>query len=162
MSERYFAYGSNLCIDQMIERTGPIRQGAERPIVARLANHRLVFNMRGDGGQVFANLMCPGTGVLGVVYSCSPETLQIMDSYEKGYERRRVRVEMENGAELDAVTYFAKTEHVGNASQPSAEYLQKILRGARLHGLPAEYMQEIEAIAKAIVEDCTCIPDSRA
>jgi gamma-glutamylcyclotransferase len=149
MSERYFAYGSNLWIDQMIERTGPIRQGADRPRVARLPNYRLVFNMQGDEGQVFANLMCPGKGLLGVVYSCSPETLIKMDAYEKGYERGDVRVVLENGDELNAVTYFAKIAHVGNGSQPSAEYLQRVLGGARQHGLPDAYIREIEAMAKA-------------
>jgi gamma-glutamylcyclotransferase len=149
MSERYFAYGSNLWIDQMIGRTGPVRQGADRPRVARLPDHRLVFNMHGDDGQVYANLMCPGKGVFGVVYYCSPETLTKMDAYEKGYERRHVRVVLENGDELKAVTYFAETAHVGNASQPSAEYLQRVLDGASQHGLPEAYIREIEAMAKA-------------
>jgi gamma-glutamylcyclotransferase len=152
MSERYFAYGSNLWIDQMIERTGPIRQGAERPRIARLPDYRLVFNMRGDDGQVFANLMRPGNGVLGVVYYCSPETLQTMDAYEKGYERRQVRVELANDAELNAVTYFAETARIGNCSRPSAEYLQKILRGARQHGLPDAYIRKIETMATAMKE----------
>src|SRR5271165_5547604 len=112
MNEWYFAYGSNLSLDQMVERTGPI--GSERPRVARLHNYQLIFNMHGDNGQVYANLMCPGPGVLGVVYRCSPEALRKMDTYEQGYERGLVRVVLENGDVLDAVTYFAKTSCVGN------------------------------------------------
>jgi gamma-glutamylcyclotransferase len=147
MSEWYFAYGSNLWIDQMTERTGPIRKGADAPRVARLANHRVVFNMHGGDGHVFANIMSPGEGVLGVVYRCSPESLRQLDTYEQGYERGHVQVVLENGERLDAVTYFAKPAHVGNCSQPSAAYLQRILDGARQHGLPSAYIQGLEAMA---------------
>jgi gamma-glutamylcyclotransferase len=149
MSEWYFAYGSNLSIDQMIARTGPIRQGAGRPRVAQLPNYRLVFNMQGEDGQAFANVMSPGKGVHGIVYSCSSEALIKMDAFEKGYRRGPVRVVLENGSELDAVTYFAEAANVAYGLEPRADYLQKILRGARQHGFPEIFIQEIEAIAKA-------------
>jgi gamma-glutamylcyclotransferase len=149
MSEWYFAYGSNLWIDQMVERTGPIRQGDGRPRIAWLRNYRLTFNMQGEDGQVFANLMSPGQGVLGVVYRCSSEALLRMDQYEKGYERRQVQIVLENGVELNAVTYIAQTSQTEGVSQPSAEYLQRILRGARQHGLPEAYIKEIQAVAIA-------------
>ena len=149
MSKAYFAYGSNLWIDQMVARIGPIRQGAGRPRIARLPNYRLTFNMQGEDGQVFANLMSPGQGVLGVVYRCSSEALLRMDQYEKGYERRQVQIVLENGVELNAVTYIAQTSQTEGVSQPSAEYLQRILRGARQHGLPEAYIKEIQAVAIA-------------
>jgi gamma-glutamylcyclotransferase len=69
-----------------------------------------------------------------------------MDAFEKGYERRQVRVVLANGEELTAVTYFAMTTLVENIRQPAAAYLQKILRGAKQHGLPEGYIREIEAI----------------
>ena len=53
----YFAYGSNLWRDQKQDRTGAIRQGDERPRIARLADHRLAFNKRGARGELFANIM---------------------------------------------------------------------------------------------------------
>ena len=152
MSELYFAYGSNLWIDQLVERIGLVSQGAGRPRVARLPNYRLTFNMLWDDGQVFANLTSPGTGVFGVVYSCSEESLLIMDAYEKGYERRNVRVVLENGDELNATTYFAEAVYVANSSEPRAEYLQKILAGAKHHGLPDAYIREIEATAKLTIK----------
>jgi gamma-glutamylcyclotransferase len=131
----------------MTARTGPIRQGADRPRVARLDNYRVVFNMHGGDGQVYANIMSPGDGVLGVVYCCTPETLRKLDAYEEGYERRHVEVVLENGDKLEAVTYFAKPAHVGDCSQPSADYLQRILAGARQHGLPEAYIRGLEARA---------------
>ena len=65
MTVWYFAYGSNLWIEQVVARTGPVRLGAERPRIVRLENHRLVFNMQsrrpGDPDVVYANIE-PGSG----------------------------------------------------------------------------------------------------
>src|SRR6266404_4645390 len=127
MSELYFAYGSNLWIDQMIERTGPIPKGAARPRIAWLANYRLVFHMRGDDGEVYANLISPGNGVYGVIYECGPDSLLTLDEFETGYDRREFRVVLENGEERKAIAYFARAAHVGDESPPSDAYLQRIL-----------------------------------
>src|SRR6202035_279355 len=105
MNEWYFAYGSNLWIDQMAARTGPIGQGDDRPRVALLPDHRLVFNMQGNDGQVYANLERPGEGVIGVIYCCSAAALDKLDAYESGYERRPVQVTDEGGISLEAVAY---------------------------------------------------------
>src|SRR5579862_7035065 len=112
MSELYFAYGSNLWLDQMVKRTGPIRQGEDRPRIARLPGHRLSFNVRGENNQVFANVRSPGKRVRGVVYCCSLEALEKLDAYEHGYERRRVLVERADGETLEAFTYMARPENV--------------------------------------------------
>lgn len=48
----YFAYGSNLFVDQKEERTGRSRQA----IRSRLSSYRFAFNKRGGGGQVYANI----------------------------------------------------------------------------------------------------------
>lgn len=149
MDERYFAYGSNLWIEQMVARTGPLRDGADRPRIARLADHRLAFNMHWDDGQVFANLAQPGNGVYGVVYTCSPKSLTRLEAFEAGYERGNVRVILEDGVPLNAFAYFAKAAYVGDDARPAVAYLQKILSGARQHGLPDAYIREIEAGAVA-------------
>lgn len=144
MSEWYFAYGSNLWTDQMAERTGPILTDENRPRRAALAHYRLIFNMRGDDGQVFANIQSPGKGVLGVVYRLSPEALTRLDGYEGGYERRRVCVNTGNGEQLEAFTYIAEPPNVVYGRRPAADYLRRIVTGARQHGLPEAYIQEIE------------------
>ena len=150
MSDWYFAYGSNLSIEQMIERTGLILPGERRARIARLPGFRLAFNMRGDDGQVYANITHPGKGVLGVIYRCGPEALEKLDAYEIGYERRLVRVVTEDEETLDAVAYVVKPEFVTNEQKPSGEYLSRIVTGARQHGLPATYVREIEAIAAGV------------
>ncbi len=149
MNERYFAYGSNLCVEQMEKRVGVICQGDDRPTIARLANYRLAFNMYGDDGQVFANIVSGGDGVVGVVYTLSSESLLSLDAYEAGYQRQHVDVALNDGGICDAIAYIARAEHVGRESAPSAAYLQRILAGARRHGLPEATLREIEAAALA-------------
>ena len=144
MSDWYFAYGSNLWIDQMAKRTGPLGEGENRPRRAQLSNYRLVFNMRGECGQVFANIVSPGKGVLGVLYYCAPEALARLDEYEQGYDRARVVVTAENGEQVVAFTYIAEPAHRASGGRPSAEYLLRIVTGARQHGLPDAYISEIE------------------
>jgi cation transport regulator ChaC len=143
----YFAYGSNLRIDQKEARTGPIRQGHQRPRIARLPDYRLAFNKRGNGGVVYANVVAsPGAEVFGVVYRCNPESMRKMDAKEIGYERKTVKVTADNGEALEAVTYVAKPEYVCPGGAPPKEYLARILKGAREHGLPEGYIKSIEAL----------------
>jgi gamma-glutamylcyclotransferase len=145
MDHWYFTYGSNLLSDQMVARTGPIRTGDERPRIARLPNYRLVFNVLGDDGCIYANIAQPGNGVLGVVYRCGEDALEKLDEYEHEYERQEVVVIDGNGIDLVALVYIAKPEHVTVGGAPSAAYLRKIVTGAREHGLPEEYIRAIEA-----------------
>jgi gamma-glutamylcyclotransferase len=148
MDEWYFAYGSNLWIDQMAARTGPIGQGDDRPRIARLPDHRLVFNMQGENGQVYANVERPGEGVIGVIYRCSSAAFDKLDGYERGYERRRILVMDEEGLSLEAVTYVAREDRIASGGKPSEEYLERIVRGARQHGLPEAYVRAIEISAR--------------
>src|SRR4051812_19256589 len=103
MESWYFAYGSNLWKDQMIERVGAVNYGEQGPRIAALANHRLVFQHLESGGPAFANIVSPGTGVLGVVYRCTAEQLDLLDRYESSYERRKIEVTDEAGEALSAV-----------------------------------------------------------
>lgn len=145
MTVWYFAYGSNLWIEQVVARTGPVRLGAERPRIVRLENHRLVFNMQsrrpGDPDVVYANIE-PGSGeVLGVVYCFDAEALRKMDVYEAGYRRQQVAVQvLETGERLDAIAYIAEPANVTQGRTPDDAYVQRIVRGARQHGLPAAYI----------------------
>jgi cation transport regulator ChaC len=114
VSEWYFAYGSNLWMDQVVERTGPIGQGDDRPRIALLANYRLVFNMQDGRGEVFANIMAGGDGVAGVVYRLTHEALERMDQYEQGYHRKRVHVSFQNGELIEAVNLCRRAGECGS------------------------------------------------
>ncbi len=147
MESWYFAYGSNLWIEQMIERIGAIGQGDRRPKVAHLANHRLVFQHLDGGGPAFANILCPGDGVLGVVYRCSPAALEKLDHYEQGYERQPITVTDHQGEVIHAIAYVIRPTPGVQIGKPSAEYLQRILTGAKQHGLPEAYIAAVIARA---------------
>jgi hypothetical protein len=62
------------------------------------------------------------------------------------YHRRQIRVRVDSGDELEAVTYVAGEAFIDDSLTPSAEYLQTILRGAREHGLPDDYIHGLEAL----------------
>lgn len=145
----YFAYGSNLATDQKENRTGRIRE-AKR---ARLDGHRIAFNKRGSDGTGKANIV-PDSGrtVWGVVYRVSPAALDQMDIHEGvaggHYRRSAVRVRCESGNEADAVTYVAGHAFLDDSLTPAPDYVQTILRGARGHHLPEDYIRDIEEAAR--------------
>jgi len=150
----YFAYGSNLWIDQKENRTSAIRTGADRPRIARLADHRFAFNKRGSKGQVYANVLpCPGEEVLGVVYRCKQSTVDTMSEYEGGYDRKSVQVIIDDGSRVEAITYVAMEKDVVDNARPSDEYLSRILTGAAQHGLPQNYIEKIKLLASACKGD---------
>jgi gamma-glutamylcyclotransferase len=143
VSEWYFAYGSNLWMEQVVARTGLILPGDHRPRIARLADYRLVFNMQDGPGEVFANIVPGGDGVVGVVYRLGHDALDRMDRYEQGYLRTRVHVSIQDGDLNEVVTYVADSATVVDGGRPSAEYLRRIVTGARQHGLPEEYIRSL-------------------
>lgn len=143
----YFAYGSNLLKDQMMERTGAIGSVEHPPRIARLENHRLVFERLEDTGPAFANIRSPGDGVLGVVYRCSQAELERLDHFEQGYERQTIEVTDQQDEVLAAAAYIISPSQSAGFARPENEYLARIVAGARQHGLPESYVHQIIAIA---------------
>ena len=117
------------------------------PQVVQLPNHRLAFNMQGRCGEVFANLVTPGDGVLGVTYRCSPTALGLLDEFEAGYDRVSVQVFPGQAIPYFAIAYVAKPERIYNYGRATADYLRRIVVGARQHGLPEDYIRRIKAWA---------------
>ncbi|MCS6897348.1 MAG: gamma-glutamylcyclotransferase [Nitrospira sp.] len=146
MSEQwYFAYGSNLLREQMVKRTK--ENGEARR--ARLDGYRLVFNKQGGDGTGKANIIPDHGGtVWGAVYRCSPNALNDLDRCEGvsggHYTRKKVRVRVDSGEAVEAIAYMAGNQFINNELRPSQEYLEIILRGAREHDLPDEYIRRLE------------------
>jgi gamma-glutamylcyclotransferase len=139
----YFAYGSNLLSEQMVRRTGPLGEGPLRPRIAHLAGYRLVFQHLSADGPAYANIVQPGSGVIGVVYRCPLAGLDVLDRYERGYERQTLRVIDVDGQALDAIAYVITPAPPVRDGKPSGKYLEKIITGARQHGLPEGYVASI-------------------
>ena len=155
----YFSYGSNLDPDQMRERCPAFRVAG----LAALHDYQLVFPLysyRWDGGVASVQLH-HGDTVWGVVYELTDEDLAALDGFEgyRGsgnqhnlYERQVVMVDLtrpDDGSvprRVRAVTYFPRRS---NPSPPTRRYLDTILRGARQHRLPEEYVEKLAAIPAA-------------
>ena len=144
----YFAYGSNLSIDRKQHRTDAIRQA----IRCRLPGYRLAFNKQHPVHNRCANIVADNDGVVwGVIYLCNAEAMRKLDRNEGvstgDYKRLPVAVVTDAGEEIAAVAYIAGERFVCNEGQPTQEYLDHVLVGAREHGLPEPYITAIQRIA---------------
>lgn len=147
MGSWYFAYGSNLLKDQVIQRIGSIGLVEHPPRIASLANHRLVFQPLEPGGHAFANIRSPGEGVMGVVYRLSQIDLDKMDHFERGYERQAIQVTDQHGEVLAAIAYVVISSPTASLGKPQEDYLARIITGARQHALPDSYINQVLASA---------------
>ncbi|MDR7415266.1 MAG: gamma-glutamylcyclotransferase family protein [Armatimonadota bacterium] len=140
----YFAYGSNLDSDRLHKRIGRDRVDSK---VGYLRDYRFAFNKKGNDGSGKANIVPRGgSQVWGAVYRLTSAELSYLDRCEGvpgHYERRQVEVMTREGEIIHAQTYIANREKVSAGLRPTREYLDHILKGAKEHGLPAEYVEEI-------------------
>lgn len=146
MPRWYFAYGSNLLRRQLYLRTGAPHADAPPPRGAWLPGYRLAFNMLGEDRCIYANIVAPGDGVPGVLYPLTGAGFATLDHFEQGYARLEVVVNDDSGAPCTATTYVALAEHVVPTGSPTRPYLERIIVGARDHGLPKEHIQFLENV----------------
>ena len=144
----YFAYGSNLLVDQKVERTGAIRTSVR----CRLPAHRFAFN-KSAAPKVgaYANVVPDeSAAVWGVAYLCDEAAIAALDSHEGvsggHYRHEDVEVVTDAGEVLRALTYVAGDDHVCEECRPRADYLDKILDGAHHHQLPEDYIEMLEVL----------------
>lgn len=127
----YFAYGSNLCVQQMARRC----PGACDPRPAVLPDHDWLINQRG-----FATVE-PSTGarVHGVLWHVTDTDLATLDSAEGvpvRYRRDRLTVQLGDGG-AEAWVYI---DHRVEPGPPRPGYLERIIDGALHHGLPQRWI----------------------
>ena len=146
----YFAYGSNLDPDQMRERC-PAHQLVG---VAMLRDHKLIFPLFSEdwGGGVVSVQLSHGKDVWGVLYDLSEDDLRALDAHEgfhapgdahNLYEREPIWVELvrpDDGSVPRRVRCWIYLARTANPSLPSRRYLETVLRGARAHRLPDDYI----------------------
>jgi gamma-glutamylcyclotransferase (GGCT)/AIG2-like uncharacterized protein YtfP len=138
----YFAYGSNLDVEQMEARCP-----GSRPLVrARLDDHRLAFTHLSKkwGGGAADIVPEQGSSVWGALYEIDREHLERLDRFEGGYDSLVVRVGSEEGTPYSARTY---TVRVKGEFSPTEEYLQKMLRWGSRWGLPERYLSRLRSFA---------------
>ena len=141
----YFAYGANMSSEVFQRRRGLRPVSAE---AARLEGWRLVFDEPGIRfvEPVFAGISRRADErVHGVLYRLSGAQLERLNRTEgAGYELIHLPVDGEKSGAVEAWVYRSKTPCSGR--KPSKTYLQKLLRGAREHGLPAAYIDALRQV----------------
>jgi len=141
---KYFAYGSNLSVPEIrkwVPSATPYR-------IAKLKYHELKFHKRSKDGSAKCDAFKTGNRkdvVHGVVYEINEKEKQDLDSKEGlgyGYNEMEVVVESDQGA-IAAVMYVADSDYIDDTLKPYSWYKQLVLEGARQHGLPESYIEEI-------------------
>lgn len=144
----YFAYGSNLDLRQFRRRCpGHDVVGRARLLGYRLAFTRYSTKRKGGVADVVPE---EGAVVWGALYDVDEASIPALDEFEgapRAYRRETLRVIDDSGEEREAIVYIANRTGV---FEPSAAYLELIVRGAREHGLPEEYIRSIESVRKHV------------
>ncbi len=152
----YFAYGSNLDPEQMRSRC----PGSRIVGLASLRNYRLIFPLPSErwGGGVSSVQPGHGQTVWGALYELTDPDLVALDGWEgfrasgdqhNIYDREQVSVDLVRADDdsfprrVRAWIYIARP---WKPTPPSRRYLDAILRGARHHRLPDEYIAGLEAL----------------
>jgi cation transport regulator ChaC len=149
----YFAYGSNM--DEQRVQAADRCPSARFIFNAVLPGHRLAFIRGSDDGPIAVDAVSdPSSLVWGVVYDISDSDRRQLDAREgvgiRAYRPKEVLVHPHGDVEQRVIvlTYCA-----GNAIdlelQPSRQYLDHLLRGARRWGIPADYIAHLERMEVA-------------
>ena len=132
----YFAYGSNINLEQMEHRcpdaqlVGPVT----------LQNYELQF--RGSGFATVAPKK--GSTVHGLVWKITPNCEQSLDRYEgypRHYTKETVTVKDAAGTEIPVMVYIMAEPYCRQPALPSPYYYRVIQRGFEANGLPVESLQ---------------------
>jgi hypothetical protein len=152
----YFAYGADLDPDERRARCPEHRVIG----LAMLADHRLGFPLYSHAweGGVAGLVHAHGQKLWGVLLELSESDLASLDAAQEWQgpgnphnlsEREMVTVELvrpEDGSAPRRVRAATYSPRVSNPSAPSRRYLDAVLRGARHHRLPEEYVEWLSSI----------------
>jgi len=136
----HFAYGSNLNHKQMNCRC-PDNKFIKR---VYLSNYKFVYDGCSStwGGAVANILESADSIVWGGLYEISKSDLANLDKregYPDSYDRKKLKVEDDQGNIYKAITYFRIGEKIGI---PSYEYKKIIIDGAKDCNLPDNYVKK--------------------
>jgi len=141
-----FAYGSNMLTRRLRERVPSARPVA----VAVLAGYELRWHKvshDGSGKCDVVQVNAPQAKVVGVVYEILASEKAALDAAEglgNGYAETQVVLKTQD-REVQAQTYYAT--NIEFSQVPYTWYKALVVAGAKEHGLPADYVSAIEAVA---------------
>ncbi|MCX8076476.1 MAG: gamma-glutamylcyclotransferase [Aquificaceae bacterium] len=137
----YFAYGSNMNLQQMKERCSNSAEFLKR---AYLEGYKFVYDGYSStrNGSVANIVKEEGSVVWGALYRIDEDCLKKLDEYEgypKFYRRDELIVKDDYGNEYKAWVYLRKPQGEG---KPSKKYMNIVVIGAIQCGLPEHYIME--------------------
>lgn len=141
MRKLYFAYGSNINLEQMSYRCPEAT--VEGPCV--LENYELLFRGNGRGNGVATIAPKKGSTVHGLLWRISPGDERNLDFYEgfpQLYEKQPVFVKTSNGINLTVMAYVMTRETERWPTAPSPNYYLGILEGFQQNGLPQQALKQ--------------------
>ncbi len=143
----YFSYGSNMSTTRLQTRI----PSAIKVATGMLSGHALRFHKHGrNDGSAKCDAFETGHSehqVHGVIFDMAAEHVTILDDIEGvglGYEKKDVAIRLLNGDIIQAFTYYAT--HINENLKPLCWYMEHVLRGAREHALPGDYIEVIEGV----------------
>lgn len=138
----YFAYGANMDADELTRRVGAM----EKVGIARLENHRLVFNREGHlwKGGVSSVVEHAGETVCGVVWRLTGPALKTLDAIESptAYARVTKVAVMADGQRVVCQVYVAFPE---GERPPAPAYIALLVSAAEKAELPPDYIAMLKA-----------------
>lgn len=137
----YFAYGSNINLDQMTDRCPAATPVC--PVV--LDNYRLAF--RGNLGMNGVATILPAQGekVYGLLWKITPACELSLDWYEgypRLYGKEQVVVRGKDGQRHSAMVYTMSHELYLDPAEPSPPYFSGIVQGCKQNGIPVRPLFE--------------------
>jgi len=137
----YFAYGSNMNLDQMAMRC----PGAEVGPVARLGGWKYFINGNGYAGIEQDD----NSEVLGCLWTLKDKHWKALDHYEgvAGGYYERLEMDLELLGDQSTVRCWVYLSCNYEYGVPTARYQQVVVEGARQVGLPADYLPILESWA---------------
>lgn len=148
----YFAYGSNMNLDQMEFRCPEARVTG----TVRLEDFRLAFCGNASGCGVATILPEKGSHVDGVLWEITSECERNLDRYEgypNLYDKEMVCVKDKAGMEMEVMVYTINSPYKERPSSPSRLYLNGIVEGCRQNGIRLGNIRE--AVKRAREEEKT-------
>lgn len=145
---KYFAYGSNLLTRRL---TNPARAPSAVALGGAWAPGFVMrFHKIGTDGSGKCTLIPTGHHadvVPGVLYEFADSDLPGLDREEGvhlgGYARHSVRLRLPDGGPAEAMTYIASEQYIDAACVPFDWYRDVVVAGAREHGLPPAWVDEL-------------------
>lgn len=146
----YFAYGSNMNLDQMEFRCPAAKVVGN----VRLEDYRLTFCSRNPDSGVATILPQEGSHVDGVLWRITQECERSLDHYEGYpylYGKEQIHVKAEDGRTYESMVYVMNAPYKDCPARPSRFYLDGILEGCEQNGIPKKpILKAAEQVQKEV------------